>query len=147
MNYTEKRGNLFELADEYVLAHCISLDCKMGAGIATEFNLRYRGMKEMLVSKISNYNLSVPCTIPAFSKGQLKVINLITKNKYYDKPTYDNITKTIIQMKEICIRQNVKKLAIPKIGCGLDKLKWTRVKSIILDVFKDTDIEIAVRYL
>lgn len=147
MKYVEKRGNIFELADDHVLAHCISLDCKMGAGIAVEFNKRYRGMKEMLLSRISHYNHTVPCTIPAFSKGNLKVINLITKNKYYEKPTYDSITETIIQMKEICLRHNVSKLAIPKIGCGLDRLKWTRVKSIILDVFKDTDIEIAVRYL
>lgn len=147
MLYNEKRGNLFDLEDEYVLAHCISLDCAMGAGIAVEFNKRYRGMREMLICRISNYNHTVPCTIPAFSQGKLKVINLITKNKYYEKPTYDSITQTIMQMKEICIRQNVKKLAIPKIGCGLDKLKWTRVKSIILDVFKDMDIEIAVRYL
>lgn len=38
----------------------------------------------------------------------------------------------------------VTKLAMPKIGCGLDILEWNKVSEIIKDVFKDTDIEILV---
>lgn len=35
-------------------------------------------------------------------------------------------------------------IAKPKIGCGLDKLEWSKVKAIIEEVFADTDIEILV---
>ena len=39
------------------------------------------------------------------------------------------------------------KLALPKIGCSLDRGKWAEVSEIIKDVFKDTDFEIVVCYL
>ena len=38
----------------------------------------------------------------------------------------------------------IKKLAMPKIGCGLDRCSWMEVESIILDVFDGTDIDITV---
>ena len=34
----EEKRNLFEVDDKYYLAHCISEDCAMGAGIAVDFN-------------------------------------------------------------------------------------------------------------
>ncbi len=47
-------------------------------------------------------------------------------------------------MKEDCEIRGIKKIAMPMIGCGLDKLKWDDVSKIIKDVFKDTDVEILV---
>lgn len=39
---------------------------------------------------------------------------------------------------------NVTKLAIPKIGCGIDKLEWIKVKEILYDVFDGDVVEIVV---
>ena len=50
-------------------------------------------------------------------------------------------------MKGYAGQMQIKRLAMPKIGCGLDKLKWEDVSKIIKDVFSDTDIEIIVCYL
>ena len=36
------------------------------------------------------------------------------------------------------------KLAMPKIGCGLDRLDWDEVYDIICEVFEDTDVEILI---
>lgn len=47
-------------------------------------------------------------------------------------------------MKEVCIAQNIKKIAMPRIRAGLDRLKWVDVKKQIQAIFKDTDIEILV---
>jgi hypothetical protein len=33
---------------------------------------------------------------------------------------------------------------MPLIGCGLDKLEWERVKSLLIAIFDDLDIEILV---
>lgn len=35
----------------------------------------------------------------------------------------------------------------PKIGCGLDKLEWDKVRIILEENFKDTDRNILVCYL
>lgn len=41
MRFTQQQGDLFELADEYYIAHCISSDLALGKGIAAEFVERY----------------------------------------------------------------------------------------------------------
>lgn len=38
-------------------------------------------------------------------------------------------------------------LAIPKIGSGLDRLEWEKVRILIHQVFADTEIEIVVCFL
>lgn len=146
MILNEKKGNLFELDDKYVLAHCISEDCAMGAGIAVEFQKKFKGMKGYLLETIEQVPKEYPCTI-LYPFGKQQVFNLITKKKYWHKPTYDSIEKCIHQMRDICKSSNIKYLAIPKIGCGLDRLQWGKIREIIKEEFKDLDIEIEVRYL
>lgn len=36
---------------------------------------------------------------------------------------------------------------MPKIGCGLDRLQWGKVREIIKEIFGDLDIEVRVCYL
>ena len=50
-------------------------------------------------------------------------------------------------MKLYCNTFKIKKLAMPIIGCGLDKLEWSKVKDLIIQVFKNMDIEILICYL
>ena len=42
------------------------------------------------------------------------------------------------------IPSDCKKIAMPVIGCGLDRLEWCKVSEIIKEVFEDTDVEILV---
>lgn len=41
MRYNEIKCDLFSLGPEYYLAHCISADFALGAGIAVQFNRRF----------------------------------------------------------------------------------------------------------
>ena len=50
-------------------------------------------------------------------------------------------------MADFCRKCKVKHLAIPRIGCGLDRLNWSKVKEIIIENSKDQDMTIEVRYL
>ena len=43
-----------------------------------------------------------------------------------------------------CKTYNIKKVAMPLIGCGLDRLQWDRVSAMIKEIFADEDIEILV---
>jgi hypothetical protein len=131
----EKKMNLFEVDEKYYLAHCISSDYAFGAGIAVEFAKRFK-LKQNL--KIKGTGIYPDC----IQVG--KVFNLVTKNKYWNKPTYKSLEESLILMKDIICERDVKYLAIPKIGCGLDRLSWGKVREIIQEVFKDIDIEILV---
>ena len=146
MTFTEKEQDIFELSnkDNYYFVQCISSDFKMGKGIALEFN-RVFNCKNELVKEFKNFKWEN--TGRCIKAKNSIVFHLITKNKYWDKPTYRTLKESLIELKTLCIEQNIKKLVMPKIGCGLDKLQWNTVKENIIKIFNDTDIEILICYL
>jgi hypothetical protein len=42
---------------------------------------------------------------------------------------------------------DIKKISMPKIGCGLDNLNWQKVKKIIQKELCDIGIDVTVYYL
>lgn len=152
MIYTEIKGDLFSCGDDYALVQCISADLKMGAGIAVEFNKRF-DLKNKVVETwgdkiIHTYiDRAVYEGVTGTAVQYENFINLITKERYWHKPTYKSITEALQDAERLCTQSGIKKLAMPRIGCGLDRLDWSRVRDIILGIFADTDIEIKVFYL
>lgn len=69
---------------------------------------------------------------------------LVTKEKYYQKPTYASQKSSLCAMRDHCVSHSVRRLAMPRIGCGLDLLQWSQVCQDLKDVFKDTDMTITV---
>lgn len=45
----EVKKDLFTVSDDYALAHCISADFALGAGIAKEFDRRFDARKKISV--------------------------------------------------------------------------------------------------
>ena len=142
MIFKEINGDLFESDEKYTLVHCISADCAMGAGIAKTFDDRMPKMKKLLKRTIRENNMQGYFAI--LYQGERNVINLITKERYWHKPTYSSLKASLLNAKNIAIRNDIKYLAMPVIGCGLDRLQWSKVSVIIKEVFADTDIEIVV---
>lgn len=144
MIYKEEKRDLFSVDDGYWFVQCISADFGMGRGVAVEFNNKFDMKNQMLKYYPSNiwngkgYMRQVP-GIPVF--------NLVTKEHYWDKPTYNTMTEALQKLKIHIRGYNMQKLAMPKIGCGLDKLEWYKVSDIIKNIFKDTDVEILVCYI
>lgn len=141
MLYEEKNQDLFMVSDDYFLMHCISADFCMGKGIAIEFVKRF-DMKNKLQSKYFNF-------FPEYKrKGGIaliegRVINLVTKEKFWQKPTYMTLRRALSDAKEK-LPVNCKKIEMPMIGCGLDRLQWSQVSEIIKDIFADTDMELLI---
>ena len=150
MKYTEEKRDLFSLPKDYMLVHCISSDFALGAGIAKRFAAL--GVKEALhtgeakgsVHGTYYFDGKGYCMITD-SIGGWKVANLVTKYRYYHKPTYKTVKDALHDLKKhLSDFPEVKKLGMPLIGCGLDKLQWEKVREIIEGQFGDTDYEITV---
>lgn len=151
MKLIVEKGDLFELDDDkYTFTHCISLDSAMARGIAVEFVKKYPRMREMLQGTIRKQHINYPTAI-AYCDNEdttkVNVINLITKANYWHKPTYETLEQALIKAKSLCIQHDIKYLAMPKIGCGLDRLEWHRVEQMIVNIFRDLNIEIVICYL
>lgn len=142
MEYKFIQDDVFNHRECYY-AHCISRDYALGAGIAVEFDRRYN-MRSRLI-KLAEEK---PETLDEKCIQVENVFNLITKEKYWRKPSYESLRESLLEMREkISKDKNVKKLVMPKIGCGLDRLSWDKVEPMIQEIFKDLDIEIVVCYL
>ena len=143
MIFKEIKGDLFESDDKYTLVHCISADCDMGKGIAKTFDSKMPQMKKLLKSTIRENNMKGYFAI-LYLDDIRNVINLITKERYWHKPSYSSLKASLLSAKKIAIRYDIKYLAMPVIGCGLDRLQWSKVSAMIKEIFADTDVEIVV---
>lgn len=145
MRFTEINGDLFTAPQGYYLAHCISGDFALGAGIAKKFDEVYN----MRFKLFKNYPLEDGEKFGYVEEALLidNVFNLVTKARCFHKPTYDSLYQALVDMREQCTALDITKLAMPRIGAGLDKLDWEKVKDVIEDVFGETDIDIVVYVL
>lgn len=138
MTITIENRDLFTVPQGYYLAHCISADFALGAGIAKAFDEIYN-MRFKLFRDYDDY---------VYEGGDAllvdNVYNLVTKPKCYHKPTYEALRESLETMKKIMEMWSTTKLAMPKIGCGLDRLEWDKVYDIICEVFENTDVEILI---
>lgn len=138
MTIVIEKKDLFTMPQGYYLAHCISADFALGAGVAKVFDEIYN-MRLKLFKNYDNYEYHGGDALPIDN-----VFNLVTKDKYWNKPTYESLRKSLEMMKEWLGFLNVTKLAMPWIGCGLDRLNRDEVYNIICEVFEDMDIEIVI---
>lgn len=80
------------------------------------------------------------------TKGELTVANLVTKERCFHKPTYKALEESLINLKAHLrgTSELRRTLVMPRIGCGLDKLEWEKVRDMIQRVFSDMCINIYV---
>lgn len=74
------------------------------------------------------------------------IFYLVTKEKYFHKPTMSSLESSLRQMRDLCLTNNIQRLAMPRIGCGLDKLNWDAVSRLIQTIFANDAIEITIYF-
>ena len=70
--------------------------------------------------------------------------DLVTKKSFDHKTTYQDLWNSLIQLRDQMLTQDLQHLAIPKIACGLDKLSWRVVRSMLEEIFRSSGIDILV---
>jgi hypothetical protein len=126
------QGDLFNAPEDFSLAHCVSRDLKMGKGIAVLFRERFGRVEEL-----RSQNPEVGGVVYLQLPGRC-VFYLVTKEKYFQKPSYESLEKSLFTLKALCESLNLYKLAMPRLGCGLDNLNWSIVESLLDSTFPET---------
>ena len=140
MQYREIHADLFDFGETHELVHCVSADFALGAGIAKKFAIM--GVAAELRQIYDGISDWPKYRGHAYHTGH--IWNLVTKERYWHKPSYQTLRNALISLKEQLLALPVREIAMPQIGCGLDKLSWDRVSTIVKDVFADTDFDITV---
>jgi len=136
MTITELRGNVFEARGNPYFAHCIASDLRMGAGIAVQFQKKF-GLRDTL--RAFGAELESPTCILVG-----RVFNLITKQRSNGKPTPMSIRLALRKMAELVAAHRVEQIAMPRIGCGLDRQSWAVVREIIREELGALAVDVEV---
>ena len=133
LNYEVR--DLLDVPQGYYLAHCITAQDRFGGAVARQIDSVFNAYDKIhnLYSELEVGKVAV-CD---------NVFNLITKESRYDRVTPDTFEKAVEDMANYCFANLIKKVAMPKIGCGADRLDWeTEVLPIIKKAFGSADVEI-----
>ena len=141
MTFSEIIGDIFTSPVNNTIIHCVSADKALGKGIALSIKNEYPNM----IPSFNNTTFEIGKAYGFTNHTDKRsIINLVTKNRYYEKPTYSSLEQSLYSAKELIISHNIKRIAMPRIGCGLDRLDWDRVAYLISGIFNDLDIEITI---
>ena len=126
------------------LGHCISADARMSKGFADFLSHRISALR----STCRKAKLSMGQVYPCWdSTGKRYIYNLVTKERFCDKPNLFTLSKTLEATKTHASMNGVATIAIPKHGCGLDQMNWQEVVKLLRDIFAYADVQIVVHTL
>lgn len=151
MKLIEVNGDLFSepyTKGEDVYAHCISSDFALGAGIAKIFREKFQIFVERKQEMIRKFPKAKLFGLFSVASNGYIIVNLVTKKNYWDKPTYETMETSLRSLRQYLMqRPHIKRVLMPRIGCGLDRLNWSRVREMIENVLENVDVEVKVFYL
>ncbi|XP_067643149.1 ADP-ribose glycohydrolase OARD1 isoform X2 [Eurosta solidaginis] len=134
----EVNGDLFSADESYSMAHCVAADMRLGKGIAVKFRTKFGQMHTLKQQE------QKPGGVAVLQDKSRFIYYLVTKESSWAKPTYQSLNDSLNAMKIHMLKHNINKLAIPRIGCGLDGLVWQKVKNMLHKVFEEVPVEIIV---
>ncbi len=143
MSYIEKKGDLFSTKINQ-LAHCVSVDFHMNAGIAKEFRKRYGRIDDLLSQNVVVGEVGILYLEDDLTMNDLTIYYLVTKERYFHKPTIVSLRNSLKSLRDIMLLNEHYDIAMPKIGCGLDRLNWEDVKLLIQNVLVAKGINVTI---
>ena len=140
MQLYHRRGNVLDSDPSLPILHCISHDARLGAGVARELNQKLNFRNQILAVQRSMPGLVV-------TYGQRTVLNLLTKWRYFDKPTLNNFKQALLALRNFVLLHNVQEIATVRLGTGLDRLALDDVLEALATIFYDVNVRVYMYYL
>lgn len=139
------KENLFTNRTTHVLLQCIPWNAlQANAGIAHSFNEYYPQMT-MYIEKVHMYNGDTwevsPKAILYSTGTNDSIINLLSKEMVYHKPTLKTFEDSIRDSVYIIKSHGFKKIALPLVGCGIDGLNFNDVGKILEKYYGELGLE------
>ena len=139
-NYQEVIGNVFDSNDS--IAHCVSADFKMSAGIARHFKRIFP------TNYPSNLDHSYTPLWPQWLPETRRYLyHLVMKQKYFNKPIFSTLRASLERMRTHAENNSISRISMPCIGAGLDQLDWAKFKLLIQETFPTSPVKVVVYIL
>lgn len=140
INYTV--GNLLA-SDKEALVNTVNLEGFMGKGIAYQFKKQFPRNNEAYINACKNNEIGIG-RLFLFKEGGKIIVNFPTKDKWREKTKVEYLERGLNSLKKIVLRNKIKSIAIPPLGCGNGGLSWGIVKPIIEEKLQAIQNEIDI---
>jgi len=141
-NVTEVEGDLFlDAPEEAALAHCIGEDALCTRGhAATPKDTLLKGLLPYLRSLGKKTG-----EVATLLVGEKYIFNLVTKPLTKGRRPYlHDFRSSVTELARLCTTLGIKKLAMPRIGAGLDRIPWREAKKVIIEAFAGCPTEVQI---
>jgi O-acetyl-ADP-ribose deacetylase (regulator of RNase III)/uncharacterized protein YwgA len=118
------------------LVNTVNCEGFMGKGIAYQFKLRFPENNKSYVKACNSGELTVG-KVHYFVEDGITIVNFPTKNKWRECSKIEYIETGMNYLVELLPKLDVKKIAVPPLGCGNGGLNWIEVKKIIENKIDD----------
>lgn len=130
-------------SDEHVIGHGCNTVSAMGAGIALHIARAYPEVERVYSAHCRTRDFRVgTCQAVTTNHdtqdgaGPIRIVlNLGTQRNPGRDATYFNVMLAMGNAFEWCIAHGHKRMAIPRIGCGIAGLEWDKVEWVINGIF------------
>jgi hypothetical protein len=129
-------------AQEDYKLHFVSGDMKRSKGVALELANLFGP-----VEKTMNYDIG---QIKVQEKGTCSLLNVVSKCRSFHRLSADpekflsGFVAALQCARDFCKEKRLQRLAMVRLGAGLDRVNWKWTQQKILEVFEDLDITLAV---
>ena len=133
-------GDVFNCPLSHSMAHCISGDAKMSKGIAVQFVEKFP-----VLAKLRKVTNPVGTAVPV-SVGTRVIHCLVSKKRFWMKPTTSTLYKCLYSMFCHARLNAVTDISVPKLASGCDKMSFEWVNQILGKIFSDHVINLHVYF-
>lgn len=131
------RGNMFE-SNADCLVNTVNCEGFMGKGIAYQFKMRFPENNQSYIKACKSGELMVG-KMHYYVEDGITIVNFPTKNKWREPSRIEYVENGMSTLVELLPQLNVRKIAIPPLGCGNGGLLWDEVKKVILGKIADLE--------
>lgn len=128
----ELKEDLLAMPVYYNIAHCIPADFTVYGVTAKRIDEMY-DLVNLLKRDYMDWG---DCPIVGDVNYIKNVFTLLATPKKYVRPSMEDLRKCIANLAQECVDLGIMYLAMPRIGCGHNKLNWNEVKDMICEEFK-----------
>ncbi len=143
-------GNLLDFTDVDIIGHQVNCQGVMGAGVAkfikTEHPDAYQKYTDYIQKNNEFNNLLGTTLITEHSElGEEKLIaHLFGQNQPGPQTDYLALETALTHLKLQMEHRGLKRLGLPKIGCGIGGGDWNVVFNIIMNIFNYSTIDVTI---
>lgn len=120
----------------------------MGKGIALQFKEAFPLNTKAYIKACKNEELTVGKLLAVWDTnllfGRKLIINFPTKKHWRQPSKYEYIESGLIALAELLVKEDIKSVALPPLGCGNGGLEWPRVRTLIEKYLGELPIDIQV---